>query len=144
MNALRQIGRDWPLMNAADRTRIALAFGFIFGALSHIGWVIAHGDFWYHGPGPSWAPAFWYGLCLVDPIVFWMLAAQPRLGIVLGSITMAVSLAVNWLCFPTFEFQFNYVLIGLTLFGVVMWLTSPWLWARSKWRLSSSSARNGG
>lgn len=144
MNALSQIGRAWPVMNAADRTRVVLAFGFIFGAVSHIVWVIVHGDIWHHGPGPVWAPAFWYGLCLFDPFVFWMLVTRPRLGITLGALTMIVSLAVNWLCFPTFEFQFNYVLIGLSVFGVVMVLTAPWLWRASKWRLSPSSAHSGG
>jgi hypothetical protein len=44
--------------------------------------------------------------------------------------TMAVSLSVNWLCFPTFEFRFNWVLIGLTAFGLVLFATAPWLWRR--------------
>ena len=79
MNWWGQMVRAWgPEMNAADRTRVVLAWGFIFGAVSHVGWVIVHGDFWYHGPGPEWAPWFWYGICLVDFVVCWLLLAHPR------------------------------------------------------------------
>ncbi len=122
-------------MTGADRLRVVLAWGFVFGALSHIGWVIVHGDIWYRGPAPEWAPFFWYGLCLVDPVVCWLLLKRPRLGVIAGVVVMAVSLLVNWTQFPTFEFQFNYVLIGLTVFGVIMFATAPWLWRVSRWRL---------
>jgi hypothetical protein len=140
MNPFAPIGRDWSGMNAADRTRVVLAFGFVFGAVSHIGWVIMHGDLWYHGPGPAWAPWFWYGLCVVDLGVCWLMLKTVRAGVIVGVLTMVVSLAVNWTQFPTFEFQFNYVLIGLTLFGIIMFAAAPWLWARSAWRLSRPSS----
>lgn len=126
-------------MSAADRLRVALAWGFVFGAVSHIGWVIYHGDFWYHGPGPSWAPWFWYGICVVDLVVFWLLLARPRLGLIGGVATMITTLIVNWTQFPTFEFGFNYVLIGLTVFGAIVFAMTPWLWARSRWSLGRVS-----
>ena len=53
---------------------------------------------------------------------------MPRAGIVAAVVTMITTLWVNWTQFPTFEFQFNYVLIGLTLFGVFVFATAPWLW----------------
>ena len=57
MSLLREINANWRGgMNAADRFRVVLAWGFVFGAVSHIGWVIVHGDLWYYGPAPSWAP----------------------------------------------------------------------------------------
>ena len=134
---MRQINQAWRTeMNAADRFRIWLAWGFVFGAASHVGWVVAHGDLWYYGPAPSWAPLFWYGTCLVDLVVFWMFLEKPRVGLVLSVTTMITTLIVNWTQFPTFEFGFNYVLLGLTLFGVVVFVTTPWLWAASRWRLS--------
>jgi hypothetical protein len=37
---------------------------------------------------------------------------------------------VNWTQFPTFQFVFNYVLIGLTVFGVIVFAAAPWLWRR--------------
>lgn len=122
-------------MNAADRLRVMLAWGFVFGAVSHVCWVIYHGDFWYHGPGPSWAPWFWYGVCVIDLIVFWLLLIRPRLGLIGGVATMVVTLIVNWTQFPTFEFGFNYVLIGLTVFGSIVVAVAPWLWAKSPWSL---------
>jgi len=141
MNMFTRIARAFgPEMNPADRMRIILAWGFIFGAVSHVAWVIVHGDFWYHGPGPDWAPWFWYGLCLVDLGVFWLLVTRPKAGVVAGVLTMIVSLYVNWTQFPTFEFQFNWILIGLTLFGIIMALSAPWLWVASRWRLTPSSA----
>ncbi len=83
MKWLGKMSRAWRAeMNAADRVRVVLAWGFIFGAVSHVGWVIWHGDFWYHGPGPGWAPWFWYGICLVDFAVFWLLLTRPRVGII--------------------------------------------------------------
>ncbi len=136
MSWLAQMGRDWGAeMNAADRLRVVLAWGFVFGAVSHVGWVIYHGDVWYHGPGPSWAPWFWYGICIVDLVVFWLLLTRPRAGLAVGLTTMIVTLTVNWTQFPTFEFGFNYVLIGLTVFGVIVVAATPWLWAKSQWFL---------
>lgn len=136
MSWLAQMSRDWSArMNAADRLRVVLAWGFVFGAVSHVGWVIYHGDVWYHGPGPSWAPWFWYGICVVDLIVFWLLLARPRAGLAGSLMTMIVTLTVNWTQFPTFEFGFNYVLIGLTFFGAIVFVTTPWLWAKSRWSL---------
>ncbi len=126
-------------MNAADRTRVMLAGGFIFGALSHFWWVWIHGDFWYYGPALSWAPFFWYGICAVDFVVAWLLLARPRTGIALSVLTMVTTLIVNWTQFPTFQFAFNWVLIGLTLFGVIAFVTAPWLWRASRWKLSRTS-----
>lgn len=144
MNPFAEIGRAWaPEMTTADRTRVVLAFGFIFGALSHIGWVIAHGDAWYHGPGPAWAPWFWYSLCVVDFGVCWLLLAAPRAGIAAGVAVMIVSLWVNWTQFPTFEVKFNYVLLGLTIFGVILFAAAPWLWLASRWRLATRSSAHG-
>lgn len=122
-------------MNLADRVRTVLAFCFPLGAALHIGWVIAHRDFFYHGPAPAWAVWFWYGLCAVDLVVCWLLLAKPRVGVVAAVLTMAVSLFVNWVYFPTFELKFNYVLIGLTVFGAIVAVTSAWLWRTSTWRL---------
>jgi len=140
MKWFAELGRAWGAeMNAADRTRVALAWGFVFGAVSHIGWVIVHGDVWYYGPAPSWAPWFWYGICLVDLAVFWLLLTRPRLGIIGALATMATTLVVNWTQFPTFEFGFNYVLIGLTVFGVIVFATGIWLWSASKWKLPTAS-----
>ena len=102
--------------------------------------MIAHGDFWYHGPAPSWAPWFWYGICIVDLFVFWMLLSKPRFGIALSVATMITTLIVNWTQFPTFQFVFNYVLIGLTLFGVIVFAAAPWLWRASRWKLSLKSS----
>jgi hypothetical protein len=145
MKLFSEFGPAWGEMNGADRMRVVLAWGFIFGAASHIGWVIYHGDAWYHGPGPSWAPWFWYGICLVDLGVYWLLLARPRAGIVASVSTMMLTLWVNWTQFPTFDFGFNYVLIGLTVFGVVVFATAPWLWTASKWKLSpASSGRSAG
>ena len=139
MTWLAQMSRDWNAqMGTADRLRVVLAWGFVFGAVSHIGWVIYHGDIWYHGPGPSWAPLFWYGVCLIDLIVFWLLLTRPRPGLIAGMTTMIVTLIVNWTLFPTFEFGFNYVLIGLTVFGVIVFAAAPWLWAKSHWSLGGA------
>jgi hypothetical protein len=140
MKWFAELGRAWGAeMNAADRLRIVLAWGFVFGAISHIGWVIVHGDVWYYGPAPSWAPWFWYGVCLVDLAVFWLLLTRPRLGIIGALATMVTTLVVNWTQFPTFEFGFNYVLIGLTVFGVIVFATAVWLWSASKWKLPTAS-----
>jgi hypothetical protein len=136
MSWLAQMSSAWKSeMNAADRLRVVLAWGFVFGAVSHVGWVIYHGDVWYFGPAPGWAPWFWYGICLIDLAVFWLLLAQPRLGLVCAVTTMAVTLIVNWTQFPTFEFGFNYVLIGLTVFGAIVFAATPWLWVKSRWLL---------
>ena len=139
MSWLARMSRDWRAqMSAADRLRVMLAWGFVFGAVSHVGWVIYHGDIWYYGPAPSWAPWFWYGICVVDFIVFWLLLTRPQLGLAGAVTTMTVALIVNWSRFPTFEFGFNYVLIGLTVFGVIVFVTAPWLWAKSRWSLRGS------
>lgn len=140
MTPFRQIGRDWrPAMNAADRTRVVLAGGFVFGALSHFWWIWIHGDFWYYGPAPSWGPFFWYGICAVDFVVAWLLLARPQAGIAASVVTMVTTLVVNWTQFPTFQFIFNWVLIGLTMFGVIVFVTAPWLWRASRWKLSRTS-----
>lgn len=145
MNPVGQIAHDWKAtMNGADRMRVILAGGFVFGALSHFWWVWIHGDFWYFGPAPSWAPWFWYTICAVDFVVCWMLLTRPRVGITMSVITMVTTLIVNWTQFPTFQFVFNWVLIGLTAFGVLVFATAAWLWRSSRWVLSpTSSAHNG-
>jgi len=143
MKFMREINEAWRTrMNAADRFRVWLAWGFVFGAASHIGWVMAHGDLWYYGPAPSWAPWFWYGICLVDLMVFWLMLSRPRASIALSVTTMTVTLIVNWTQFPTFEFWLNYVLIGLTVFGVIVFAAAPWLWVASRWKLSPKSSRH--
>lgn len=141
MSFMREINAAWRTrMNGADHVRVWLAWGFIFGAVSHVGWVILHGDLWYYGPAPSWAPWFWYGICLVDLVVFWMLLTRPRAGIAMSVATMITTLIVNWTQFPTFQYTFNYVLIGLTVFGVIVFAAAPWLWVKSRWRLSPQSS----
>jgi hypothetical protein len=132
----RRIALDWPAMNAADRTRVLLAFGFPLGALLHVGWLIYHGDPMYRGPAPEWAPWFWYALCAVDFVVCWLMLTRPRAGVAAAAATMMLTLTVNWTLFPTFEFGFNYVLIGLTLFGAAVAMTAAWLWRASRWRLA--------
>ena len=133
-------------MSAADRTRVLLAFGFPLGAVLHIGWLIYHGDPFYHGPAPEWAVWFWYALCVVDFAVCWLLLTRPLEGIMAAALTMTTTLVVNWTQFPTFELQFNYVLIGLSAFGAAVALTAGWLWRCSRWRLGDpgfpSSARS--
>lgn len=119
-------------MNAADRTRVALAACFPLGALGHFLWVGKHGLF-YHGPAPAWAVVFWYGLCAVDFVVAALMLTRPRAGLALGLATMAYSLWVNWTFFPTFEFGFNLVLVILTVFGVLLAALAPWLWTASRW-----------
>lgn len=138
---LARIRRDWSAeMTAADRVRVVLAFGFPLGAVLHLLWVAWHGDLLYHGPAPEWAPAFWYGLCVVDPLVCWLMLTRPRLGLAAAIATMATTLAVNWTQFPTFELKFNYVLIGLTLFGGVVLALAGWLWRGARWRLVAHNA----
>jgi hypothetical protein len=145
MKLFPELGHAWAAeMNAADRLRVVLAWGFVFGAVSHIGWVVVHGDVWYHGPGPIWAPAFWYSICVVDLIVYWLLLYRPRAGLALGVATMIITLMVNWTQFPTFEFSFNYVLIGLTAFGLVMFGTVAWLWRASRWTANHPSSTHTG
>jgi hypothetical protein len=131
-------------MNAADRVRVALGWGFVFGAVSHFGWLCVHGDLFYHGPAPPWAVWFWFGVCAVDLIVFWLMLAHPRAGIALGVLTMATTLTVNWTQFPTFEYAFNWVLLGLTAFGVIVFATAPWLWRASCWRINRPSSAHTG
>lgn len=140
MRWLAEMARSWgPEMNAADRTRIVLGWGFVFGAMSHFGWLWVNGSLFYHGPAPAWAVWFWFAICAVDFAVFWLMLVRPRAGVTLGVATMAVTLAVNWTQFPTFEYTFNWVLIGLTMFGAIMFGTAPWLWRASRWRLTPRS-----
>jgi hypothetical protein len=136
MRWLADIGRArGPELNAADRTRVVLGAGFLFGAVSHFGWLWVNGSPWYHGPAPEWAVWFWYGICAADFLVFWLLLRYPRAGVAIGVSTMITTLSVNWTQFPTFEYTFNYVLIGLTVFGVIMLALAPWLWRAWRWRL---------
>ncbi len=113
-----------------DRVRRLMAFAFPLGALGHFWWVWRHGLL-YHGPAPEWAVWFWYGLCAVDFVVCVLLLTRPRAGLIAAVTTMAVSLTVNWLCFPTFEYSINLVLIGLTAFGLWVFAVTPWLWRAS-------------
>lgn len=136
MSWLGEMARAWSAeMNRADRARVLLAWGFVFGAVSHVGWLWVNGSPWYHGPAPAWAVWFWYGVCAVDLVVFWLMLTQPRAGVALGVITMITTLIVNWTQFPTFEYQFNWVLLGLTAFGAIMFALAPWLWRASHWKL---------
>ena len=114
-------------MIAAVVVRKLMAVSFPLGALGHFWWVWKHGLLYYR-PAPAWAVWFWYGLCAVDVLVCLLLLTRPRTGLVLAVATMAVSLGVNWVCFPTFEFGFNGVLIGLTAFGLGVFAVAPWLW----------------
>lgn len=140
MSWLGQMTRVWGAeMNAADRVRVLLAWGFVFGAVSHFGWLWVNGSLWYHGPAPEWAVWFWFGVCAVDFVVFWLMLAHPRAGVALGVCTMITTLIVNWTQFPTFEYTFNWVLLGLTAFGVAMLALAPWLWRASRWRLNPTS-----
>lgn len=140
MKVFSQIARAWHgEMNAADRTRVVLGGGFVFGAVSHVGWLWVNGSAFYHGPAPEWAVWFWYGICAVDFVVCWLLLVHPRAGVAMGVATMITTLIVNWTQFPTFEYTFNWVLIGLTLFGMAMFALAPWLWRASRWRLSRMS-----
>jgi hypothetical protein len=68
-----------------------------------------------------------------------LLLTRPRAGIVAAVLTMILTLWVNWTQFPTFEFHFNFVLIGLTMFGVMVFATAPWLWTAARWKLSQTS-----
>jgi hypothetical protein len=139
------MARAWGAeMNAADRVRVVLAWGFVFGAVSHFGWLWQNGSLLYHGPAPEWAVWFWFGVCAVDPVVFWLMLTRPRAGIGMGVATMVVTLAVNWTQFPTFEYGFNWVLIGLTVFGLTVFATAPWLWRASRWRLNQTSSGHSG
>lgn len=148
MNPFAAIARAWGQESAtAGRVRVVLAIGFLFGAVSHFWWVAYYGkgDLWFHGPGPAWAPWFWYSLCVLDFFEAWLMLARPRAGVALGAAIMVVSIWVNWTQFPLTPHpgQFNLVLAGLTLFGVIYGLLTPWLWAKTK--LSQpSSARSGG
>ena len=63
-----------------------------------------------------------------DFVVCWLLLTRPRPGLALAIAVMAVSVIVNWTCFPTFERGFNGVLVGLTAFGLLVFCTAPWLW----------------
>lgn len=140
MSWLGQMVRAWSAeMNAADRARVLLAWGFVFGAVSHFGWLWVNGSLWYRGPAPEWAVWFWFSICAVDFVVFWLMLAHPKAGVTLGVCTMMTTLIVNWTQFPTFEYTFNWVLLGLTAFGIVVFALAPWLWRESRWRLSRTS-----
>ena len=140
MKWLVEMARAWgPEMNTADRARVLLGWAFVFGCVSHFGWLWTNGSLFYHGPAPAWAVWFWFGVCAVDLVVFWLMLAHPKAGIALGVVTMITTLTVNWTQFPTFEYTFNWVLLGLTLFGAIMFAAAPWLWQRSRWRLSRPS-----
>lgn len=110
-----------------ELARRIMAVCFPLGALGHFWWLAKHGLL-YHGPAPEWAVWFWYILCAVDVAVCVLLLTRPRVGLAAAVLTMAVSLTVNWLCFPTFEYGFNLVLIGLTVFGIWVFCVTPWLW----------------
>jgi hypothetical protein len=141
MTPFREIGRAWGSeMTVADKVRVVLAFGFPLGAFSHVLWALSHGDIWYSGPAPSWAPMFWYSVCVVDFAVWWLMLTRPRIGIAAAVATMALALVVNWTQFPTFEFGFNPVLMILTVFGAIVLAAAPWLWASSRWKLSPTSS----
>ena len=140
MRWLAQMAGAWATqMNAADRVRVGLAWGFVFGCVSHFGWLWANGSLLYHGPAPAWAVWFWFAVCAVDLVLFWLMLVHPRAGVALGVATMTTTLVVNWTQFPTFAYGFNWVLIGLTVFGVFVFATAPWLWRASQWRLSQTS-----
>jgi hypothetical protein len=121
------------MSTAADRVRCIFAACFPLGAFGHFWWVWRHGLL-YHGPAPPWAVVFWYALCAADFVIAWLLLTRPRLGLLAGLATMAYSLWINWAFFPTFQFGFNGVLVGLTAFGVALAATTPWLWRHSGWR----------
>jgi len=136
MNMWRRIRADWSTrMSNADRTRVVIAFCFPLGAVLHVLWVWRHGDIMYHGVAPPWAVWFWYSLCVIDFSVCWLLLARPRAGIVAALAVMAYTSFVNLRFFPTFEFQFNYVLIGLLAFTVLVFCSARWIWIRSRWTL---------
>jgi hypothetical protein len=140
LQALKALAAAWRNeMRPADRVRVVVAAAFPFGALSHMGWVLAHGWF-YYGPAPSWAVAFWYTLCVIDFFIAWAVLTHPRTGLALAAAVMVVTLWVNWTEFPTFEYGFNLVLVGLTAFGVFLAAMLPWLWLRSTWRPDATSA----
>jgi hypothetical protein len=122
-------------MTLADRVRVAMAFGFPVGAILHFVWLFQNGSMMFHGPAPEWATWFWFIVCGVDVVVCAALLMRPRLGLRLAFATMAVVMYVNWTQFPTFEYGFNYVLVGLTVFALFVFATAPWLWTVSKWRL---------
>ncbi|HEY3814901.1 MAG TPA: hypothetical protein VGL66_16910 [Caulobacteraceae bacterium] len=108
-----------------------VAAGFPMGAFGHFWWISKHGLL-YHGPAPGWAVWFWYSLCAVDFVVCALLLKLPRVGLIAALATMAYTLTINWTCFPTFAFGFNYVLIALTVFGVAVAAVTPWLWRASR------------
>ena len=117
-------------MTKASWARVAFAAGFCFGALSHFWWVSVHGLF-YHFERPAWAVPFWYVLCAFDFLVAGLLLRRPRAGLGLGNAVMAVSVAVNLLVFRSFEHGFNLIPVGLTVFGLLFAVCSPWLWRES-------------
>jgi hypothetical protein len=114
------------MTGAAERVQTMLALCFPMGAALHFWWVGKHG-LAYHGHAPAWAVGFWYGLCALDFVVCALMLRRPRAGLISGCAVMAVSLLVNWTCFPTFQFGFNLVLTGLSVFGAALALAAPWL-----------------
>ena len=115
------------MSGVTEWVQTVFALCFPLGAALHFWWVGKHG-LTYHGHAAAWAVGFWYSVCALDFVVCALMLRRPRTGLVWGCAVMAVSLLVNWTCFPTFEFGFNSVLIGLTAFGVALAIAAPWLW----------------
>lgn len=76
---------------------------------------------------PAWAASFRFAACAVDLVVVWLMLAHPRAGVALGVGTMATTLVVNWTQFPTFAYGSNWVLIGRTVSGVIVFMKAPCL-----------------
>ena len=79
---------------------------------------------------------FWYGLCAADFVVWRIWLDYAKAGLVLAMVVMAFAY-VNLRFFPTFEYQFNYVLIGLLIFAAAVWLSAPYIWNHSTQRFTS-------
>jgi hypothetical protein len=114
-------------MRGANLNRILVAAGFPLGALGHF-WYVAVNGLLYHGRAPTWAPWFWYTLCVIDfvvPVVLWRF---PKAGICLAVAVMATTISVNLLYFPKFEDGPNPVLLTLLGFGAFVFAVAPALW----------------
>jgi len=114
-------------MRGANLNRILVAAGFPLGALGHF-WYVAVNGLLYHGRAPTWAPWFWYTLCVIDFIVPVALWRFPKAGIGLAVGVMATTMSVNLLYFPKFEHGANLVLISLLGFGAFVFAVSPTVW----------------
>ncbi|MFZ4687189.1 MAG: hypothetical protein ACOYMK_16455 [Hyphomonadaceae bacterium] len=88
---------------------------------------------------PAQAASFWFAVCAVDLVVSSLMLANPCAGVAPGMAMMATTPVVNWTQFPTSAYGFNRVLIGRTVSGVIVFMTAPWLWRASQWRLSQTS-----